>query len=75
VSEHPGGWDADRARSSACAAERGALAKFADLNMLMVPGGQERTRKFAALFAASCFRLTTVIDAGPRISIIEGEPA
>jgi len=54
----------------------GARAKFADLNMLAVPGGQERTRdEFAALFAASGFRLTKVIDAGPRISIIEGEPA
>lgn len=54
----------------------GARAKFADLNMLAVPGGQERTRdEFAALFAASGFRLTKVIDAGPRISIVEGEPA
>ena len=53
----------------------GARAKFADLNMLAVPGGQERTRdEFASLFAASGFRLTKVIDAGPRISIIEGEP-
>lgn len=54
----------------------GARAKFADLNMLAVPGGQERTRdEFAALFEASGFRLTKVIDAGPRISIVEGELA
>lgn len=54
----------------------GARAKFADLNMLVVPGGQERTRdEFASLFAASGFRLTNVLDAGPRVSIIEGEPA
>ncbi|MBE1203858.1 methyltransferase [Aminobacter carboxidus] len=54
----------------------GAGAKFADLNMLAVPGRQERTKEeFARLFAASGFRLTNVIEAGPRISIIEGEPA
>lgn len=53
----------------------GARAKFADLNMLAVPGGQERTRdEFASLFTASGFRLTNVFDAGPRISLIEGEP-
>ena len=54
----------------------GARAKFADLNMLAVPGGQERTEEeFARLFAAAGFRLTRTIDAGPRISIIEGKPA
>ncbi|MEO5323756.1 methyltransferase, partial [Mesorhizobium sp. CC13] len=54
----------------------GARAKFADLNMLAVPGGQERTEEeFARLFGAAGFRLTRTIDAGPRISIIEGKPA
>ena len=54
----------------------GARVKFADLNMLAVPGGQERTaEEFARLFVASGFRLTRTINAGPRISIIEGEPA
>ncbi|GAA4113037.1 methyltransferase [Aminobacter aganoensis] len=53
----------------------GARAKFADLNMLAVPGGQERTEdEFAGLFAASGFRLTNIVDAGPRISLIEGKP-
>lgn len=54
----------------------GAPAKFADLNMLTVPGGQERTaEEFAKLFDAGGFNLTRTIDAGPRISIIEGKPA
>ncbi|PWK66890.1 methyltransferase [Aminobacter sp. AP02] len=53
----------------------GARVKFADLNMLAVPGGQERTAdEFARLFEASGFRLTRTINAGPRISIIEGVP-
>lgn len=53
----------------------GPRAKFADLNMLVAPGGQERTaEEFAKLFNASGFRLMRTIDAGPRISIIEGEP-
>lgn len=54
----------------------GARAKFADLNMLAVPGGQERTRdEFASLFAATGFRMTNVVDATARISIIEAVPA
>ncbi|WP_432283604.1 methyltransferase [Aminobacter sp. BA135] len=53
----------------------GPGAKFADLNMLAVPGGEERTKdQFARLYAASGFRLTRVIEAGPRISVVEGVP-
>ncbi|WP_165915956.1 hypothetical protein [Aminobacter aminovorans] len=45
-------------------------------NRWPIPGGQEKTKdEFARLFAASGFRLTRVIEAGPRMSIIEGEPA
>lgn len=51
-------------------------AKFSDLNMLVVPGGRERTREeFAALFAAAGFRLEAVVPTGTRLCVIEGAPA
>jgi O-methyltransferase domain len=50
-------------------------AKFSDLNMLVAPGGQERTREeFAALFAAADFRLANVIPNHTGLSVIEGLP-
>ncbi len=53
----------------------GALAKFADLNMLVVPGGEERTEEqFSALLAAADFQLERIIPAGPRTSILEARP-
>jgi hypothetical protein len=53
-----------------------ADAKFSDLNMLVAPGGQERTRdEFAALFGAAGFRLTAVVSTGKRLSVLEGVPA
>jgi hypothetical protein len=49
--------------------------KFSDLNMLVGPGGRERTREeFAELFAAAGFRLVGVTAAGP-LSVIQGMPA
>ena len=40
-------------------------AKFSDLNMLVSPGGRERTREeFSDLFAKSGFELTGVFPAG-----------
>jgi hypothetical protein len=49
--------------------------KFSDLNMLVEPGGQERTaEEFHALFAAAGFRLTNVKSTGTRWSVIEGMP-
>ncbi len=54
----------------------GADAKFSDLNMLVVPGGRERTRdEFATLFIASGFRLTHVRATGTRMSILCAEAA
>ena len=51
-------------------------AKFSDLNMMVSPGGRERTRQeFAALFAAAGFRLVGVTPTGTRLSVIEGLPA
>jgi hypothetical protein len=56
-------------------ANEDAESKLSDLNMLVSPGGQERTREeFAALFAAGGWRHADVHDAGSRC-IIEGEPA
>jgi hypothetical protein len=54
----------------------GPVMKFSDLNMLVSPGGRERTREeFEQLFALSGFTLTRAIKAGPRMSVIEGKPA
>lgn len=49
----------------------GRDAKFSDLNMLVSPGGRERTREeFAALLEASGLRLERVLDAG-FFSVVE----
>jgi hypothetical protein len=52
----------------------GRETKFMDLNMLVSPGGRERTEaEFAALLAGSGFRLARVIEAGGG-AVIEGLP-
>ncbi|MFI5394682.1 MAG: methyltransferase [Candidatus Binatia bacterium] len=49
--------------------------KLSDLNMLVGPGGQERTREeFAALFRAGGFRLANVVSTTAPVSVIVGEP-
>jgi O-methyltransferase domain/Dimerisation domain len=51
-------------------------AAFADLNMLVLPGGRERTeQEYAALFAAAGLRLSRVIDTGSRMWIVEARVA
>ena len=53
----------------------GALQKFADLVMLVVPGGQVRTsEELAALFARADFRLTRVTPTASEVTIVEGIP-
>jgi len=48
--------------------------KFSDLNMLVSPGGRERTREeFSDLFAKSGFELTRVAPAG-MLNVIEARP-
>ncbi|QWG15908.1 methyltransferase [Bradyrhizobium sediminis] len=48
--------------------------KFSDLNMLVSPGGRERTREeFSDLFAKSGFELTRVFPAGIH-NVIEARP-
>jgi hypothetical protein len=51
-------------------------AKFADLHMLVMNGGCERTRdEFAALFGQSGFRLVSVTPTSTPLFVIEGVPA
>jgi hypothetical protein len=49
--------------------------KFSDLNMMIGPGGRERTRKeFAALFSASGFALEGVVATAIGLHVFEGRP-
>jgi hypothetical protein len=51
-------------------------AKFSDLNMLVMLGGQERTADdFEKLYAEAGFRVTDIVHTGTSMSIIEGVPA
>ena len=53
-----------------------AYGKLSDLNMLVGPGGRERTEaEYRALYAAAGFRLTRVLPTPSRMSIVEGIPA
>jgi hypothetical protein len=51
-------------------------ARFLDLTMMLLPGGQERTEEdYHRLFADAGFRLTRIIPTSSTISVIEGERA
>jgi O-methyltransferase domain/Dimerisation domain len=53
----------------------GPEGKFADLHMLVLTGGRERTRdEFAALLDQSGFRLVSVTPTSTPLSVIEGVP-
>jgi predicted O-methyltransferase YrrM len=53
----------------------GAPAKLLDLNMLVMTGGQERTREeYAALFEQAGFALEKVVPANPTVAVIEARP-
>lgn len=52
------------------------MSKFVDLQMLLIPGGRERTEEeFRTLFEAGGFKLTRLIPTESRVSIVEGVPA
>jgi hypothetical protein len=52
-----------------------AQSKFSDLNMLVGPGGRERTQdEYAALFESAGFRLVGATTAG-ELAVFEGEPS
>jgi hypothetical protein len=51
-------------------------SKFLDLNMLVIPGGMERSeREYRELLAAAGFRLARVVPTATEVSVIEGVPA
>jgi hypothetical protein len=48
------------------------LGKFIDIEMLMLPGGRERTAgEFKELFAQSGFTLTKVVPTKSPLSVVE----
>lgn len=50
-----------------------AEAALSDLNMLVLPGGRERTAdEYAGLFEAAGLRLTDVVDTPTRVSVLIG---
>jgi hypothetical protein len=50
-----------------------SYGKLSDLNMLIAPGGQERTEaEYRALYAAAGFTVTRLIPTRSRITVIEG---
>ena len=52
-----------------------ADVKFSDLNMLVMPGGRERTTdEFAALFARAGFELVRAVPSESGVSVLEGAP-
>jgi hypothetical protein len=52
------------------------FGKILDLEMMLLPGGRERTeQQFRDLFAASGWRLNRVISTASPVSIVEGVPA
>jgi hypothetical protein len=51
-----------------------SFGKLLDLTMLVLPGGQERTREeYDKLYADSGFRLTRIVPTAAEVSVIEGE--
>jgi hypothetical protein len=52
------------------------FAKLLDLNMLVIPGGKERTEvEYRELYSAAGFRLTKITPTRADVSVIEGRPA
>jgi hypothetical protein len=53
-----------------------SFAKFLDVNMLVIPGGRERTEaQYRELFGAAGFRLTRVVPTRMEVDVIEAVPA
>jgi ubiquinone/menaquinone biosynthesis C-methylase UbiE len=50
-------------------------AKWLDLNMLVLPGGRERTEaEYREMFAKAGFRLERIVPTPTEVSVIEGKP-
>jgi O-methyltransferase domain/Dimerisation domain len=53
-----------------------SIGKFIDLEMLLMPGGRERTEaEYRTLFEAAGFKLTRITPTQSPLSVIEGRPA
>jgi hypothetical protein len=53
-----------------------SFTKLLDLNMLVLPGGKERTEEeYRELYAAAGFRLSRIVPTRRDVSVIEGVPA
>jgi hypothetical protein len=53
-----------------------SFTKMLDLNMLVIPGGKERTEaEYRDLYAAAGFRLARIVPTRGEVSVIEGVPA
>jgi hypothetical protein len=51
------------------------FGKWLDVNMLVLPGGQERTeQEYRTLYEAAGFQLTRVVPTTTEVSVIEGVP-
>jgi hypothetical protein len=51
------------------------FGKFLDLNMLVIPGGRERTEEeYATLFAGADFKLECIVPTKSAVSIVVGRP-
>ena len=52
-----------------------SFAKLLDLNMLVIPGGKERSEsEFRQLYEAAGFRLKQIVPTRTDVSVIEGQP-
>ena len=48
--------------------------KFLDLQMLLIPGGKERTEnEYRTLFERAGFELARIVPTGTEVSIVEGK--
>jgi hypothetical protein len=53
-----------------------SFTKVLDLNMLVIPGGKERTEdEYRQLYEAAGFRLSSITPTKTDVSVIEGRPA
>jgi hypothetical protein len=52
-----------------------SFTKLLDLNMLLIPGGQERTEvEYRQLYTSAGFRLKRIVPTRTEVSVLEGEP-
>ena len=52
-----------------------AFGKLLDMNMLVLPGGKERTEaEYRTLYQAAGFRLSRIVPTAMEVSIVEGVP-